>query len=151
RTVPALGQEPLEQQVVRDRVDAGDAERKADRRVRRRPAALAQDVVVVAELHDVMHDQEVAGEPEVLDYLELPGDLDVRAWHPFGPLSPVAARSLAGDQLAQPGGLGVTRRDREVGQPGSDHPEVERALAAQLDGALEDTRVPGEPGFHLLA
>ena len=102
-------------------------------------------------LRGSMHDQEVAGKPQALDYLELPGDLGVRAWHPFGPLSPVAARSLAGDQLAQPGDLGVPGRDREVGQPGSDHPEVERALAAQLDGALEDARVPGEPGFHLLA
>ena len=55
----------------------------------------AQDVVVGAERCYVMHDQEVAGEPEALDHLELPGDLGVRAWHPFGPLSPVAAPDLA--------------------------------------------------------
>ena len=151
RAVPALGQEPLEQQVVRDRVDAGDAEREADRRVRRRPAALAQDVVVGTERCYVVHDQEVAGKPEALDYLELPGDLGVRAWHPFGPFGPVPAGSLAGDQLAQPGGLGVPGRDREVGQPGGDHPEVERARPAQLDGALQDTRVPAQPRGHLLA
>ena len=137
--------------MVRDRVDAGDAEREADRRVRRRPAALAQDVVVLAERHDVVHDQEVAGKLEALDHLELPGDLGVRARHPFGPFGPVPAGSLAGDQLAQPGGLGVPGRDREVGQPGGDHPEVERALTAQLDGAFQDARVPAEPGFHLLA
>ena len=151
RAVPALGKEPLEQQVVRDRVDAGDAEREADRRVRRRPAALAQDVVVLAERHDVVHDQEVAGEPEALDHVELPGDLGVRARHPFGPRSPVAGRGLAGGQLAQPGGFGVPVRDREVGQPGGDHREVERAGPAQLDGALEDARIAAQQRGHLRA
>ena len=43
RPVPALGQEPLEQQPVPYRVDVGDADRVADRRVRRRSASLAED------------------------------------------------------------------------------------------------------------
>ena len=151
RPVPAVGKEPLEQQVVRDRVDVGDAEREADRRVRRRPAALAQDVVVLAELDDVVHDQEVASERQPLDHVELPGDLGVRAGHPFGTWRPVAGRGLARDQLAQPGGFGVPGRDTEVGQARGDHVEVERALAAQLDGALEHARVPAQPRGHLLA
>ena len=151
RPVPAVGQEPLEQQVVRDRVDAGDADRVADRRVRRRPAALAQDVVILAELHDLVHDQEVAGEIEPLDHVELPGQLGVRARYPFGLRRPVTGRGPLRDQLAQPGDLGVPGRDPAGRQAGRDHLEVERALAAQLDGPLQHPRVAAQPGRHLLA
>ena len=62
----ALGrQEPLEQQAERHRVGVGDAERVADRAVRGRAAPLAVDVGSAAELDDVPHDQEVAGEAEL--------------------------------------------------------------------------------------
>ena len=134
--VPAVGQEPLEQQVMRDRVDVGDAEREADRRIRRRPTALAQDVVVLAELDDVVHDQEIATELQSLDHVEFPGDLGVRPGHPLGARRPVTGQDLARDQLTQPAGFGVPGRDTEVGQAGRDYAEVERALAPQRDGPV---------------
>ena len=60
--VAGRGQEPLEQQAVRHRVHVRDPQRVADRGVRRRAAALAEDPRRAAEGHDVVHDQEVAGE-----------------------------------------------------------------------------------------
>ena len=85
RAVALRGQEPLEQQAVGDRVGVGDAEGVADRRVGRRSPALAEDVVLPAELDDVLHDQEVAGEAELLDDSQLVLDLGV------GPRRPLAA------------------------------------------------------------
>jgi hypothetical protein len=151
RPVPAGRQEPLEQEVVRDWVDVRYADRVADGGVRGGPAALAQDVVLLAEPHDVVHDQEVAAEVEPLDHVEFPGDLGVRAGHPFFSWRPVAVRGLPRDQLAQPGGLGVPGRDREGRQLGRDHPEVERARPAQLGGALEHPRVAAQQACHLRA
>ena len=43
RLVAALGDEALEQQLVLDRIDRGDAEHVADHRIGRRAAALAED------------------------------------------------------------------------------------------------------------
>ena len=70
-----LRQEPLEQQIHADRIDRRDAEAVADGAVGRRPAALHEDVVLAAEVHDVPDDQEVAGEIELLDEIELARDL----------------------------------------------------------------------------
>ena len=64
-----LGQEALEEQLHPDRVDGGDAEAVADRAVRGRAAALHQDSLAPAEVHDVPDDQEVAGELELADEL----------------------------------------------------------------------------------
>src|SRR6266542_127585 len=63
-------------------IHAGNPDRVADGRVGCRTAPLAQDAGVLAELHDVVHDQEVAGEPETLDHLEFALDLPARARHP---------------------------------------------------------------------
>ena len=52
-------------------IDGRDAERVADRAVGRGAAALHEDVVRAAELDDVPHDQEVAGEIEPADDVEL--------------------------------------------------------------------------------
>ncbi len=57
-----FGQEALEEQIHADRIDRGDAERVADRRVRRRAAALAEHAEFFGGAHDVPHDQEVAGQ-----------------------------------------------------------------------------------------
>ena len=78
RAVTLGREEPLEQQAERDRVGLGDAERVADRAVRRAPATLAVDVVAPAELDDVDEQEEVAGEAELLDHVELVRDLALR-------------------------------------------------------------------------
>ncbi len=82
-------QEPLERQLVEDRVDRRDAQQVADRGVRGRAAALAQDAEPLRVLHDVVDDQEVAGEVLHLDHVELAidalevllGGLDALALH----------------------------------------------------------------------
>ena len=68
-------EEPLEQQVHPDRIDRGDPEAVADGAVGRRAAALHEDVLLPAEVHDVPDDQEVAGEIELLDQIQLALDL----------------------------------------------------------------------------
>ena len=75
RAVALEREEALEQQAERDRVGLGDPERVTDRTVRRAPAALAVDVVHAAELDDLDEHEEVAGEVELLDHVELVRDL----------------------------------------------------------------------------
>src|ERR671922_1743510 len=75
RSVTRRRKEALEQQAELHRVGVGDAERVADGGVGGRAASLAEDVVAPAELADVPDDQEVAGESELLDDLELLVDL----------------------------------------------------------------------------
>jgi hypothetical protein len=75
RAVATRRQEPLEQQPEGDGVGVGDAEGVADRRVGGAAPALAVDVGPAAELDDVPHHEEVAGEPEGLDDRQLVVDL----------------------------------------------------------------------------
>ena len=79
-----LGEEALEEQLHAHGVDGGDAEAVADRAVGGGAAALHQDALAPAEVHDVPDDQEVAGELELADERQLaldlpPGLLVVRA------------------------------------------------------------------------
>ena len=64
-------QKALEQQFHCHRIDRGDAEAVTHGAVRRRAAALHQDVVLPAEIDDVPHDQEVAGQLQLLDQIQL--------------------------------------------------------------------------------
>ena len=124
------GQEPLEQQAQVDGVDVGDAQRVADGRVGGRAPALAVDALGAAELDDVPHHEEVAGEAQRLDDLELVVDLEQalrflaclagtsRRWRPVALVAPRPARL---DQVAEVGHLvavAVGRRvGRQVGRP----------------------------------
>ena len=111
RRAVALGrQEALEQQAERHGVGGGDAEGVADRRVGRRATALAVDVGAAAELDEVPDDEEVAGEAEVLDDVELTVDRLPRPRPQrevlvrCGPLAVAAAPALL-DDAAQVGHL----------------------------------------------
>ena len=65
-------EEPLEHQVVADRVDVGDRERVGDERAGGRAAARADgDAVRLREVDEVPDDQEVVGEAHLLDRLQL--------------------------------------------------------------------------------
>ncbi len=112
RAVARRRQEPLEQQLVGDRVDVGDAERVADRGVGRRPPALGQDAVVPAELGDVVDDQEVAGKVQLADDLQLVLDLRVGQRSPLRRAVPVAGADHG--EVPQPAVLGVSRRARRT-------------------------------------
>ena len=138
-------QEPFEQQPERHGIGLGDAERVTHRAVRRAAAALAEDVGPIAELDEVPHDEEVAGEPEVLDDVELvvdgapgPGaqrQVFVRA----GALAVPAAAALF-DEMAQVLHLAErdakrTRRARERRQVRRHQRQVERRRPADLGAA----------------
>src|SRR5205085_10124421 len=66
-----LGEKPLEEQVHLHRIHRGDAERIADRAVGGRAPTLHEHVVAATELDDVPDDEEIAGEVEPADDLEL--------------------------------------------------------------------------------
>ena len=75
RLVALLRDEALEQQAGARRIDLGDAQAVADRRVGGRTAALAQDVLRPGEAHDVVHRQEVVLVLHVGDQAQLVLDL----------------------------------------------------------------------------
>ena len=138
-------QEPLERQLVEDRVDRGDVEQVADRRVGGRAAALAEDALAAGEGDDVVHDQEVAGEVLGLDHGELGldalpvgvGEVGVLGGHriPDQLPQPRHRRVALGHLLLRQRGLGAAQRERE--------------LVGEGDGALDGSGIPGEPGAHL--
>ena len=65
-------EEPLEQQVVADRVDVDDAQAVSDARARRAPPPGPDpDAALLGVPHEVPHDEEVGGEAHVLDDPEL--------------------------------------------------------------------------------
>ena len=138
-------EEPLERQPVEDRVDGRDVEGEAHGRVRGRSAPLAQDAEPPRLLHDVVHDEEVAGEVLQLDHVELL-------------LEPVAharrdARVLLGgpapDQLAQPAHGGVALRHLLLRQPRPGAAQREGELVGVLHGALDGAGEAGEAHGHL--
>ncbi len=71
RLQPFLGNEPLEQQIDLGRVDRGDAEHVADRGVRRRSPALAEDVYAARIADDVVHGEEIMRVVQLGDEVEL--------------------------------------------------------------------------------
>ena len=142
------GEEALEQQTERDRVGLGDAERVAHRAVGGAASTLAVDVVDAAELHDVDQHEEVAGEPELLDHIELVGDL-VHGLLVLRMRARVAHRRAAHRELAQPAHLGVPGWDVVVGELRRREPQVERARTRDVDRALHRARPTGETAVLL--
>ncbi len=75
RQRPRLVDEALEEELVGDRVDLGDAQAVGHDRVAGTPPPLADDPVLPRELHQVPHDQEELGQVGPLDDLQLVGQL----------------------------------------------------------------------------
>ena len=120
-----------------DRIDGGDRQRVADGAVGGRAAPLGEDPLAPAELHDVPDDQEVAGEVELLDQVELLLDLRLG---PGGQRPEAGAGAVPGD-VAQVGGGRLAGRQRilgeavaEVGQGEVEPLRPARALAARASG-----------------
>ncbi len=138
------GEEPLEEEPELHGVGLGDAEGEAHRRVGRRPPPLAVDVLLATELHDVPDDEEVAGEVELGDHLELMVDLDPGLGRTGrGPVAVAAFGAFLGEEteethLVEAVGARVGR------QLGGDEGQVEGAGPTQLRSPLDHTRVAGE-------
>ena len=74
-----FGEKALEEQVHADRIHRGDPEAVAHGAIGSRPSSLHEDVVLPAEIDDVPDNQEIAGEIELLDQIELARNLGPRA------------------------------------------------------------------------
>ena len=122
-------EEALERQLVDDRVDRGDVEQEADRRVGRRTAALAEDAVAAGEVDDVVHDQEVAGEVLLLDDRELGRDARAVGVVDVG----VAFGHSLPHQLAQVRHRRVTRRHLLLRQGGLGAAQREGELCGEFE------------------
>ena len=144
RPIALGGEKPFEEQAQRDGVHIGDAEGVTHRRVGRRAPALAEDPGPAAELDNVPHHQEVAGEPENPDDLEFPVELRPGALHPLGEAGSVAAGATLGDQTAQVGHLVETVGAGIGRQVGGDELQIEGALTPQFSGHLDGSRPAGE-------
>ncbi len=72
---PALVDEPLEQQVVADRVDPGDPQDVGDDRIRRAAAPLRGDAALPGKAHQVPTDEEELGQAGPFDDVQLVGEL----------------------------------------------------------------------------
>src|SRR4051812_20177308 len=68
---PAFAEETFEEQLLRDGIDRGDAERVTHDAVRRRAAALDERATLAAPFANIPDDQEIAGEPQLVDQREL--------------------------------------------------------------------------------
>ena len=150
RWLAAFGcEEAFEHQPVEDRVDGGDAQRVADRGVGGRSPSLGEDSLLAAELRDLPHDEEVAGEVQLLDDLELVLD------HLAGPLGVWRAGEHLGvaavGQLAQVGHLVVPGRDGERRQVGRDQLERKGDLGADAVRGSDHPGPAGEPLGQLVA
>ncbi len=100
RLVALLGDEALEQHRHARRIDLGDAQCVADRRVGRRAAALAEDAAAARERDDVVHGEKVGLVGEVGDQREFV--VDLRA-HVRGHAGGKAPREACVDQPPQVG------------------------------------------------
>ena len=134
---PALVDEPLEQEVVLDRLDPADAERVRDDRARRAPPTLGRDPLFLREPHQVPADQEELGEAGSLDHVELMGKTvdDGRGQRVVAPLCavPAEAREIGERRLA----LG----HREAREAVLLEAEIDPARRRELDRAFH----PGRP------
>ena len=135
---PALVDEPLEQEVVRDRFDPTDPERVRDDRARGASPALGRDPPLLRVLHQVPADQEELGEPGPLDDPELVGEAvhDGRGQRVVAPLGAGPA------QLGEVRERGLAVRDREAREAVLLEPEIDRARRRDLD-RVGDALPPG--------
>ena len=144
---PLFAEEALEEQAHAHRVDGGDAQRVADGAVRRRPAALREDLLLQAEEDQVVDDEEVAGEAELRDQVQFALELrdrlrPARAVRSAVPLARALERAVP--QLAvERGGEAQAR----IGKPVI---EISQRVGAALGDAprVRDRfgEIPEEPG-----
>ena len=149
-------QEPLEQQVIAQRVEIGDAERVRDQRARAGATARTHRHAVLARPADeIRHDQEVARETHLADHVELarqPGLVGSALRRSAGADDRRAQSGLeAGARLLAQMILDAAARGHRVGRQGRlAEPHLEVQPPRDLDGILERLRQVGEQLRHLL-
>ena len=143
-----LGEKALEEQLHADGIHGGDAERVAHRAVGRRAPPLHQDVLPAAILHEVPYDEEVAGEVEAGDEIQLARDLLPRA---LGELRvPLIAHAPAGlGEVAQVADGRLAGRQRIVGEAIAEVLEGEGETDGELPGIGHRLRTVGEEPLHV--
>ena len=120
-----------------------------DRPRRRAPAGTGPDPVLVSKADQVPDDEEVGGEPHLVDDLELvldPLPHLLREW------VPVALLGALIDELFQVGDLGLAGGDGELRQEDVAELEVHRGPLGHPQRVVAGTRVlvVGEQGPHLV-
>ncbi len=126
----ALVDEPLEQEVVGDRLDPADPERVGHDRAGRAAPALGRDALFLCEAHQVPADQEELGEPGPLDDAELVREpVDDRRGQRV-----VALSSTGPAQLREVRERRLALRDGEAREAVLLEPEVDRARRGNLAG-----------------
>ena len=112
RLIAFAADEALEQGIAIGRIDLGDTQAVADRRVGRRAAALAEDAALACEADQVVDGQEVRLVAQFVDEIELMQELPAHAvGNPLGVASGCALPGL----LAQVTGRRMARRHDLVG------------------------------------
>ena len=134
---PLLGQEAREEEAGIGRIDTGDAQAIADRRIRRRPPPLAQNALLARPGDNVMHGEEIGRIVERLDQGEFAQD-------ELGDLGRNSVRIAPGRPL--PGQTDKMLLRRTAGRDrfvGIDIGELVQAEAA----ARRDVQASGQGGF----
>ena len=122
------------------------AERVADGAVGRRAAPLDEDPLALAEVDDVPDDEEVAGEVELLDQVELFLDLRLR---PRRQRPEAGARGVPGE-VAQIGGRRLAGGQRVLGEAVAEVGQSEIELLGELEAGGQGLGKIGEQPGHLL-
>ena len=118
RPITVRGEKTLEKQLRRDGLGIGNAQREAHRRIGGRAAALAQDILAAAKIHQVAHDQKVAGEAQLFDDAQLMPNLLARRLPDLDRARSIALLGAAPDLVLQPTHFGMPLRHREMRQVG---------------------------------
>src|SRR3954451_15825984 len=127
-------------------IDGGDSERVTDGAVCRGAAALHEDLLALAELHDVPDNEKVAGEIELLDRVELFLDLRLRFCRQW----PEARRGADPSDLAEERHRRFAFGQRIVGKAVAEVPEREVERVCERPCAFERLGEIGEERGHLI-
>ena len=147
RRLLAVGaDEALEQQIDLGRIDRGDPEAVADRRVRRRAAPLAQDLLAARETDDVVDGQKIGRVVELIDQREFPVEAGADFFRHAG--GKIDARALL-HEIDEMGVRCLAGRNRLVGILVFELVERECAGLGDLDRAREGRLVSGEKPRHV--
>ena len=151
RAIAVRGEKALEKQLRGDGLCIGNAQRKAHRGVGGRAAALAQNILAAAKIHQVAHNQEVAGEAQLLDDAQLMPNLFPCRLPNLGRARGIAVLGAAPDLMLQPAHFGVPLRHRKMRQVGRKGVPGKGALAGERHGFGDELRPIRQELRHLLA